>query len=208
MAERAGRRGAGGEPRTAGSLGPGEGGLAGPRGAGQGGVGGSGSAAGEVPADGRPSGPSGEGRDGGEIAAEPGSAAQKAVLARIMRGSTRFKGRRAEAAQWSNSRDPKTAGELVDELIAVEGWQTDASAGLLLADWPRIVGPQVAAHCQVVGLEEGKLTVKADSSPWATEIRLLIPQLRAAIDKHVGPGLVTQVEVLGPEARRAGRRRT
>ncbi|MDR1189913.1 MAG: DciA family protein [Bifidobacteriaceae bacterium] len=130
--------------------------------------------------------------------------AEKAVLARIMRGSTKFKPKRG-AAEWSNSRDPQLAGDLVDQLIAVEGWQAEASVGTLLADWPRIVGPAVAAHCAVVGLEDGKLTVKADSSPWAAEIRLLIPQLQAAIDKHVGPELVVSIDVLGPAAR-PGRR--
>ncbi|MDR1634057.1 MAG: DUF721 domain-containing protein [Bifidobacteriaceae bacterium] len=133
--------------------------------------------------------------------------AERAVLARIMRGSTRFKSRRGPAAEWSNSRDPKTAGELLEELIAVEGWQADAAAGLLLADWAKIVGPQVAAHCQVVSLEDGQLTVKADSSPWAAEIRLLAPQLQSAVDQYVGAGVVTAVQVLGPEGRPRTRRR-
>ncbi|MDR1441236.1 MAG: DUF721 domain-containing protein [Bifidobacteriaceae bacterium] len=99
------------------------------------------------------------------------------------------------------------ASELVEELIAIEGWEADASVGGLLANWAEIVGPQVAAHCQVVGLEDGRLTVKADSSPWAAEIRLLTPQLRAAIDKHVGSGLVASITVLGPEAKAGPRRR-
>ncbi|MDR2373911.1 MAG: DciA family protein [Bifidobacteriaceae bacterium] len=147
----------------------------------------------------RPAG--GEEREGGQR-----PAAEKAALARIMRGSTKFRAGTRPAA-WSDGRDPKLAGELVDELIAVEGWQTEASVGALLADWAQIVGPQVAAHCQVVGLEQGKLTVKADSSPWAAQIRLLSPQLQAAIAKRVGPELVNAVEVLGPggAVRRRGR---
>ncbi|MDR2379156.1 MAG: DUF721 domain-containing protein [Bifidobacteriaceae bacterium] len=132
------------------------------------------------------------------------SRADKAALARIMRGSTRFRPSRP-AGRWSDGRDPKPVGELVDELIAIEGWQGNAAAGELVADWAGIVGPQVSAHCEIVGLEDGKLTVKADSSPWAAEIRLLAPQLRAAIDKRVGAGLVSSIEVLGPEARRRRR---
>ncbi|MDR0592519.1 MAG: DciA family protein [Bifidobacteriaceae bacterium] len=151
------------------------------------------------PAAGSAAGGGAGGAGGGRLPAE------KAVLARIMRGSTRLR-RGGPAPKWSASRDPRLVGELVDELIEVEGWQAESKTGALLADWPRIVGHQVAAHCQVVGLEDGKLTVKADSSPWAAEIRLLSPQLRAAIDRHVAPGLVTTVEVLGPEARRARRR--
>ncbi|MDR0626222.1 MAG: DciA family protein [Bifidobacteriaceae bacterium] len=131
---------------------------------------------------------------------EVGRTAEKAVLARIMRGSTRFKPR--PAAKWSNGRDPKMAGELVNELLAAEGWQGQVAEGAVIANWQQIVGPRVAEHCQIVSLEEGKLIIKADSSTWATEIRLLSPQLQGAIDRAVGPGVVNAVEVLGPEARR------
>ena len=129
-----------------------------------------------------------------------GRAAEKAVVARIMRGSTRFKPQ--PSAKWSDGRDPKMAGELVDELLAAEGWQGQASQGAVIANWRQIVGLRGAEHCQIVSLEYVKLIVKADSSTWATEIKLLSPQLQGAIDRAVGPGVVNVVEVLGPEARR------
>jgi predicted nucleic acid-binding Zn ribbon protein len=135
-----------------------------------------------------------------EVVNQAALGAEKAALVRIMRGSARLSGSRP-AAKWSDGRDPKPVGELVEELIVVEGWQADAKGGSLVADWPGIVGPQVAAHCRVVCLEEGKLVLKTDSSPWAAEIRLLTPQLRAAIEKRLGPGVVSEVAVLGPEAR-------
>ena len=137
--------------------------------------------------------------DGGRLGQHEvvGRGAEKAVLARIMRGSTRFKP--SQAPKWSDGRDPKMAGELIDELLEAEGWQGQASEGAVIANWQQIVGPRVAGHCQIVSLEDGKLIIKADSSNWAPEIRL---QLQGAIDRAVGQGVVNAVEVWGPEARR------
>ena len=44
------------------------------------------------------------------------------------------------------------------------------------------------------------LTVRTDSSAWATQLRLMAPQLVAMLNEHLGDGTVTRVKILGPDA--------
>ena len=44
----------------------------------------------------------------------------------------------------------------------------------------------------------GVLSLVAESTAWATQIRMLVPQLHRRLDDVVGRGVVTRVEVRGP----------
>ncbi len=55
----------------------------------------------------------------------------------------------------------------------------------LIMDWPRIVGPEIAAHSQAHDLREGTLWVAVPSSNWRQHISFLKPQiLRALHEKY------------------------
>jgi predicted nucleic acid-binding Zn ribbon protein len=74
--------------------------------------------------------------------------------------------------------------------------------------WDEIVGPGVAAHCRPETFTEGVLTVRADSTAWATQMRLLVPALMSRLADEVGEQTVTKVVVRGPSGpswRRGGR---
>jgi predicted nucleic acid-binding Zn ribbon protein len=122
--------------------------------------------------------------------------AERAALDRVMGSGRRV--RRREAADWSAGRDPRLVGDLVEELVAREGWSLEVSLGSLAAGWAGIVGPNVAEHCAPEAFDGGELTVRADSAAWATQIRLLEGPLISALTQAVGEGVVVGVKVLGP----------
>ncbi|MDR2453439.1 MAG: DciA family protein [Bifidobacteriaceae bacterium] len=122
--------------------------------------------------------------------------AERAALDRVMGSARRV--RRSKAAGRQGGRDPRLAGELVEEMVAREGWSLEVTLGSLAAGWAEIVGPNVAEHCAPEAFEGGELTVRADSAAWATQIRLLEGPLISALARAVGEGLVTGVKVLGP----------
>jgi predicted nucleic acid-binding Zn ribbon protein len=62
------------------------------------------------------------------------------------------------------------------------------------------VGPEIAAHATPVAFADGELVVEADSTAWATQIRLLAPSLLARLAEDLGAGTVTAVSVRGPRA--------
>ncbi len=56
----------------------------------------------------------------------------------------------------------------------------------------------MAAHCAPERFADGVLVVRADSTTWATQVRLLAPVLQRRLDEEVGAGVVERLEVLGP----------
>ena len=68
----------------------------------------------------------------------------------------------------------------------------------MLANWNQVVGPEIADHCQPVSLVEGELVLVAESTAWATQLRLLTRTLQARLREQVGPGVVQSIVVRGP----------
>ncbi len=69
------------------------------------------------------------------------------------------------------------------------------------------MGPQLALHTKPESFESGELTVSADSSAWATQVRLMAPQLLKRLGEELGHGTVSHIRVNGPSGppRRPGR---
>ncbi len=101
-------------------------------------------------------------------------------------------------------RDPAVVTSSVDRLVAMMGWRGRLTVSLVLARWEEIVGSDVAAHCQPVTFAEGELTVRADSTTWATQLRYLLPQIERRLAEEVGEGMVTAIHIHGPTARTRG----
>ena len=68
----------------------------------------------------------------------------------------------------------------------------------MFADWAEIVGADVAAHCAPTSLRDGELRIAAQSTAWATQLRLLGATLLARIVAELGPDVVTRLVVTGP----------
>ena len=64
--------------------------------------------------------------------------------------------------------------------------------------WSAVVGSDVAEHCVPETFEDGVLTVRTDSTAWATQVRLLLPTLMRRLEEEVGRGTVSKVVVRGP----------
>jgi predicted nucleic acid-binding Zn ribbon protein len=89
-------------------------------------------------------------------------------------------------------------GTTIRRLVAERGWEDTTAAAGVLATWDRLVGPELAEHCRPVSLVEGELVLVAESSAWATQLRLLTKTLQARLSAQVGAGVVTSVVVHGP----------
>ncbi|WP_326797061.1 DUF721 domain-containing protein [Streptomyces sp. NBC_01808] len=121
-----------------------------------------------------------------------GAAAQQRRQAR--RGGGLRSGARADG------RDPLPLGAAVSRLITERGWEAPAAVGGVMGRWPQLVGPEVAQHCAPERYDEQErvLVVKCDSTAWATQLRLLAPQLVARLNEELGHGTVKLIKVVGP----------
>ncbi|MCK0113472.1 DciA family protein [Ornithinimicrobium sp. F0845] len=98
------------------------------------------------------------------------------------------------------ARDPRLLDSEVDRLLAARGWGADVQVGAVIGRWPSIVGAEVAAHVEPLGFDGTVLTVQADSTAWATQMKLLSNSVLARVETEVGAGVVTEIVVRGPAA--------
>lgn len=94
--------------------------------------------------------------------------------------------------------DPEPLNAAIDGLIDARGWGEAAAVGSVFGRWAEIVGPELAAHTRPDGLADGELTVTADSTAWATQVRLLAAQLVRRLNADLGDRTVHRVKVRGP----------
>jgi predicted nucleic acid-binding Zn ribbon protein len=106
--------------------------------------------------------------------------------------------------RWSgpgpDSRDPQTLGAATQDLARSRGWSGRVAQGSVFGRWPGLVGEQIAAHAAPTSLHDGVLTVSAESTAWATQLRMVQAQLLAKIAAAVGDGVVTSLKIVGPVA--------
>ncbi len=70
--------------------------------------------------------------------------------------------------------------------------------GAVFGQWSGVVGESVAAHAIPTALRDGVLNIAAESTAWATQLRLVQAQLLAKIAAAVGDGVVTALKITGP----------
>ncbi len=81
-----------------------------------------------------------------------------------------------------------------------QGWQDRSAVAVLMSQWAQIVGPELAEHVIPAGFDAAVLTLQADSTAWATQVRLLLPDVHRAVDARVGAGVVERIRILAPQA--------
>ncbi|PFG21146.1 DUF721 domain-containing protein [Serinibacter salmoneus] len=100
----------------------------------------------------------------------------------------------------TRSRDPQAVGEALKRLVAAREWSSELSVGGVTARWPQVVGREVAEHATPETFTDGRLVVRASSTAWATQLRLLLPQIERRIAEEVGDGVVQEITIIGPGA--------
>lgn len=129
-----------------------------------------------------------------------GGGAVRGTGARRRRGSQRSRPGAGWSGPDSDARDPQLLDTAVDRLVDEHGWAQELTVHGVVARWDQIVGSEVAAHVHVDRYADGVVTVRAESTAWATQVRLLAPTVVKRLNEEIGDGVVTRVNVLGPHA--------
>ena len=99
-----------------------------------------------------------------------------------------------------DGRDPSLLGDQMDQLLLDRGWNIDVAIGSVMGRWAAIVGTEVAAHCAPVTFSDGVLTVRAESTAWAAQLRLMSSTILGRLEAEVGKDAVSELRVQGPGA--------
>jgi len=94
--------------------------------------------------------------------------------------------------------DPQPLASALGGLLDGRGWQQRAAIGSVFGRWPDIVGRDLGAHTRPDSFADGELVVTADSTAWATQVRLLAAELIRRLAAELGDGTVRRVKVRGP----------
>lgn len=121
-----------------------------------------------------------------------------ATAAKLARRRAWLAGQGRFTAAGADARDPQLFGATVERLVGERGWTTEVAVGGVVGRWEQVVGPDLAAHVAPESFEGGVLALRADSSAWATQVRLLTPTLLRRLAEELGEGVVERVTVAGP----------
>ncbi|MHA7648772.1 DUF721 family protein [Mycobacterium sp. ML4] len=108
--------------------------------------------------------------------------------------------RRSWSGPGPDSRDPQPLGRLARDLAKQQGWTPHVAEGAVFGHWTAVVGAQIAEHAAPRALHDGVLSVTAESTAWATQLRLMQAQILAKIAAAVGNGVVMSLKITGPAA--------
>lgn len=112
--------------------------------------------------------------------------------------------RKATRRSWTGAHpdayDPQPLGRIAGGIAGRRGWNAKLGEGTVFGAWDRIVGAEIAAHAQPKALRGKVLHVTAESTAWATQLRLIQSQILAKIAASAGHGVVTSLRITGPQS--------
>ncbi|GAA2060300.1 DUF721 family protein [Williamsia deligens] len=110
------------------------------------------------------------------------------------------RGRRRWSSAGPDGRDPQPFGRAAGALAKSRGWQPKLGEGQIFGAWDGIVGEDIAAHAQPTELRDRVLSVTAESTAWATQLRLVQRDILSKIAAAVGRDVVVSLRITGPRA--------
>ena len=100
-----------------------------------------------------------------------------------------------------SERDPKLVASVLEDFMMQSDFSGPMAIGSLVAKWADVVGEETAMHVTVgeYDVETKTLNLITDSTAWATQIRMLVPQILLKIAQEIGQGQVLDLSVNGPK---------
>ena len=135
-------------------------------------------------------------------AGRPGSPGNTGAAQIVENSNEMGSGGTVSGARRGRRDDPQPLGTAIGGLLSDHGWKQRAAVGSVFGNWAEIVGADLAAHTRPDGFADGELTIAADSTAWATQVRLLASMLVRRLNAELGDGTVRRVKVRGPSGPR------
>jgi len=92
---------------------------------------------------------------------------------------------------------PTAVGEVLEAYLARSGLAPRLKQAQVIPEWPRLVGPQIAAVTQPESVApDGTLFVRVATSAWMNELQLMTPEIMARVNAGRGAGRVRTIRWL------------
>ena len=87
--------------------------------------------------------------------------------------------------------------QALETFLAKSGLGRRIAQAQVIPDWPRLVGPQIAAVTSPESVSpDGTLFVRVATSAWMNELQLMAPEIMARVDAGRGPGRIKTIRWL------------
>ena len=94
-------------------------------------------------------------------------------------------------------RAPVTVREALDSYLARSGLGRRLAQAQVIPEWPRLVGPQIAAVTAPESVSpDGTLFVRVATSAWMNELQLMAPEIMARVNAGRGAGRIKTIRWL------------
>lgn len=110
------------------------------------------------------------------------------------------KAKEGASVPYGIGRDPRGIDDILDGLTSRLGWNSSLAKADLLASWAELAGAETAEHSDPIGIEDGVLVVRCDSTAWATQLRLMRGQITTSIAQRFPDAGIESVKFDGPNA--------
>ena len=101
---------------------------------------------------------------------------------------------------FSAGRDPKGLADVLGTVSETLGWTAALAQHEVFARWAEIVGAEIADHSEPIDFDGRTLTVKCDSTAWATQLKLLRHDLIQQLVHELPEAHVEHIRFFGPDA--------
>lgn len=100
----------------------------------------------------------------------------------------------------ADDRDPQPISDALGRVVDNLGWGRDLNVHMVMGRWGELVGSAIAEHATPESYRDGVLVVRAESTTWASALRLEAPRIVAILNADLGQGTITSIDVRGPSA--------
>ena len=101
---------------------------------------------------------------------------------------------------FDSGRDPIKASASIEQLFGEFNWTSQLAQATLFTEWNKVVGEDSAEASYPEDLKNEVLSVRCRSTAWATQLRLLAPQILEKINQQHPDVLVSEIRFIGPTA--------
>ncbi|WP_018298156.1 DciA family protein [Corynebacterium lubricantis] len=95
----------------------------------------------------------------------------------------------------------KGFGDVLKREVRNRDWAKPLALGWVMGRWDELVGEKIAQHTTVEMVKESTLFISTDTTAWASQLKMMKPQILRNIADKIGAGVITDLHVYPPKTK-------
>lgn len=95
----------------------------------------------------------------------------------------------------------KGFSEILAREVRNRDWAKPLAHGWVMGRWDELVGEKIAQHTSVEMVKESTLFISTDATAWASQLKVMKPQILKRIAEKIGDGIITDLHIYPPKTK-------